>query len=102
MGATTATREVVKEAGFPATLGIQEAPQVLRIPDLMQYFNCGENTARDLCATKGFPSLKVGRVWMVPREALERWLSQQAAVGAEIATSRTTQPGQGRRRDRMR
>lgn len=40
-------------------------------------------TLYDLCHTAGFPSVKVGKMWIIPRSRLEEWINEHA--GEEIA-----------------
>lgn len=41
--------------------------------------NVSEPTMRHLVNTEGFPAIRIGRRWVIPVEAFNAWLNQQAA-----------------------
>lgn len=43
----------------------------------------GRNAAYNLIHREDFPALRVGKRWVVPVSALERWLENQAKTGEE-------------------
>lgn len=50
---------------------------IMEIDDLAKFLKCGYRRALELCHTKGFPSLRVGRKWKISRDGLKRWLEAQ-------------------------
>lgn len=51
--------------------------------------NVSEPTMRRLVNEDGFPAIRVGRRWVIPVEALNAWLIQQAEARARFEN----QPG---------
>jgi excisionase family DNA binding protein len=41
-------------------------------------------TVYELVHRDGFPSLRVGRKWLVSRTGLETWIASQASLGKEV------------------
>ena len=61
-------------------------PAMLRVEQLQDLLRMSRPTAYGLIHTVGFPTVRVGRLVCIPREALLRWLESQvtassAAVG---------------------
>ncbi len=54
----------------------------LRPRELAVALGVGHNAAYALCKTEGFPSVRVGRNFIVPVDSLRRWLAAQAEGGA--------------------
>lgn len=57
--------------------------QTLNIKELAQVMGCGENKARQIVRSKGFPCIKVGNRYLVPIKKFEAWLNDQA-IGQEF------------------
>lgn len=57
--------------------------QTLNIKELAQVMGCGENKARQIVRSKGFPCIKVGNRYLVPIAKFEEWLNDQA-IGQEF------------------
>lgn len=57
--------------------------QTLNIKELAQVMGCGENKARQIVRSKGFPCIKVGNRYLVPIAKFEEWLNNQA-IGQEF------------------
>ena len=57
--------------------------QTLNIKELAQVMGCGENKARQIVRSKGFPCIKVGNRYLVPIAKFEEWLNIQA-IGQEF------------------
>ena len=55
---------------------------VLRVPDLMEYLGIGRDAAYALMRSKTFPSIRLGKTYIVTITELERWLERNA--GREI------------------
>jgi len=55
---------------------------VLRVPDLMEYLGIGRDAAYALMRSKTFPSIKLGKVYIVTVTELEKWLERN--TGREI------------------
>lgn len=71
---------------------------VLRVADVARVLGVGTSTAYDMVRGPGFPAVRIERVYRVPRGALERWLVERAAEGANVATSRGTARSRSRSR----
>ena len=54
----------------------------LGVKDLMDALNIGQGTAYALMRQKGFPSLRLGRKYVVERKKLREWLNAQSAHSA--------------------
>ena len=57
--------------------------QTLNIKELAKVMGCGENKARQIVRSKGFPCIKVGNRYLVPIAKFEEWLNNQA-IGQEF------------------
>ncbi len=53
---------------LPCVLTLEETARVLR---------CGYRRALELCRTKGFPAIRVGRKWVISRDGLREWIQRQ-------------------------
>lgn len=51
-----------------------DSVKMLDINDLQRILKIGKNSAYQLMQTKGFPSMQIGRRWLIPEEALKDWL----------------------------
>ena len=51
-----------------------EQIKMLDVKDLQKTLKIGRNSAYNLMQTEGFPSLQIGRKWLVSEEALREWL----------------------------
>ena len=58
---------------------IEDLPVTLRVVDLMPLLDVGRNTAYELVRSGQIRSIKVGRGYRIPREALIEFLSGSAA-----------------------
>lgn len=56
-------------------------PAVYDVPEIAVLLNINRVTAYQLAKTEGFPSLKIGRRVVVPKQAFHRWLDRQVAAG---------------------
>ena len=54
----------------------QKEPVILQTKDLMKYLNLGRDRAYALMRTKGFPSIQLGKTFVVSKASLAKWLSQ--------------------------
>lgn len=54
----------------------------LSVKELAQVMGIGENAARQLCKSKGFPVIKVGSRTLIPIRRFEEWLNN--SVGQEF------------------
>lgn len=54
----------------------------LSVKELAQVMGIGENAARQLCKSKGFPAIKVGSRTLIPIRKFEEWLNN--SVGQEF------------------
>ena len=44
--------------------------------EIQELFGIGRNKALALMKTEGFPSVKLGNVWLVDTEKLDEWISK--------------------------
>ena len=58
---------------------IEDLPVTLHVVDLMPLLDVGRNTAYELVRSGQIRSIKVGRGYRIPREALIEFLSGSAA-----------------------
>jgi len=56
-------------------------PAVYDVPEIAVLLNINRVTAYQLAKTEGFPSLKIGRRVVVPKQAFHRWLDRQVTAG---------------------
>ena len=56
---------------------IEEFPAVLRIKDVQKALRISRPKAYELAHTAGFPVVKIGRAFRIPRDAFIRWLEGQ-------------------------
>jgi len=49
--------------------------KLLKVKDIQEYFSCGKNRAYDIVNTEGFPKIKIGSRFYIPRQAFEKWVS---------------------------
>ncbi len=51
-----------------------EQIKMLDIKDLQKILKIGRNSAYNLMKTPGFPSMQMGRKWLISEEAFKEWL----------------------------
>ena len=56
---------------------LENLPDILELPDLAAFLNCGYRAALQLVHQRGFPALRVGRRWKINKAGLVRWLERQ-------------------------
>lgn len=56
---------------------LENLPDILELPELAAFLNCGYRMALQLVHRKGFPALRVGRKWKINKAGLVRWLERQ-------------------------
>ena len=56
---------------------------ILSVEDLQQVLGIGRHTAYDLVNRADFPTIRLGRKILVPRDALMRWLDRQTQDALE-------------------
>jgi excisionase family DNA binding protein len=54
-------------------------PAVLTVKQLSEYLNVGINVAYELSHRKNFPTLRLGRKILIPREQLNEWINNQTS-----------------------
>ena len=67
-----------------------EKKVVYNIEDIMSLLDIGHARAYALVKQRGFPSIKIGRQFKVPRDAFERWLEASALEQADYLTDKLT------------
>ncbi|MBR4910555.1 MAG: helix-turn-helix domain-containing protein [Clostridia bacterium] len=63
---------------------------VYDVEDIMELLDIGHSRAYALMKAKGFPSIKIGRQFKVPRAAFERWLEVSASGQEEYLSDKYT------------
>jgi len=53
----------------------------LTVPEIAKYLHVGRTKAYQLVRDPSFPSVKVGKSYIVPFEDLKKWLKQKMAEG---------------------
>ncbi len=57
---------------------VTQLPEVLTMEQVQHFLGISRPTAYELANRRGFPVVRIGRAIRVPREALMRWLENQA------------------------
>ena len=57
---------------------VEELPAVLTMQQVQSFLGLSKPKTYELAHMSGFPVVKFGRALRVPREALVRWLNEQA------------------------
>lgn len=47
------------------------------VDEMAQVLSIGRNQAYNLCHEQGFPSIRIGKRFVIPVESLREWLKQQ-------------------------
>jgi excisionase family DNA binding protein len=61
---------------------MSQSSMVMSAEGVAQELNIARGTAYDLVHSQGFPVVKIGRCWGIPRQAFEKWLDVQATAKA--------------------
>ena len=61
----------------------EELPLLLNAKQLAELMGVSISTAYELMREKGFPTLKIGKRIVVPKEELRAWISEQVKGGVE-------------------
>ena len=56
---------------------MSKSTEVLTVSQVSDFLNIGLTKAYELCHSKGFPVVRLGRKLLVPRKQLELWLEEQ-------------------------
>ena len=56
----------------------------LSVADVARELGLSKPKIYDLLGVPGFPKIRVGRRWIIPREPLERWLEARAEEGNDV------------------
>ena len=77
--------------------GNESWPEVLEVEEMAQYLRLGRDHAYELCRNPAFPAIKVGRRYLIPLEALRRWLLTEAlkGTGIEATSGESNAAGEG-------
>lgn len=49
---------------------------ILRIEDVMEYLNIGKNTIYSLLQSGELKAFRIGKLWKIPRKALEEYVEK--------------------------
>jgi excisionase family DNA binding protein len=61
---------------------MNDLPLVLKIPDLMRVLSISRTLAYEVIHRQGFPAVRIGRTVRIPRDALMKWIEEQASKSA--------------------
>ena len=61
----------------------EELPLLLNAKQLAELMGVSISTAYELMREEGFPTLKIGKRIVVPKEELRAWISEQVKGGVE-------------------
>lgn len=50
---------------------------IISVTELAELLGIGTNQAYELCKTPGFPAIRIGRRYKIPRQGLDEWLRDQ-------------------------
>jgi len=71
---------------------------ILTVDDLAELFECDKETAAARLTSGDLPGVKVGRGWIIPRQALFERLNEKARDEAAARRERNTTSGDGAQR----
>jgi excisionase family DNA binding protein len=57
-------------------MSLQDLPLVLTVEDLMEVLNIGRNTAYEIVRSGQIRSIRVGKNYRIPRDAVEEFLQK--------------------------
>lgn len=60
----------------PQAMSLQDLPLVLTVEDLMELLNIGRNTAYEIVRSGQIRSIRVGKNYRIPRDAVEEFLQK--------------------------
>lgn len=58
----------------------EDYPLVLTVTDIMEILGIGKRVAYELMDREGFPTVRIGKLKRVNREAFFEWIDQQGKV----------------------
>lgn len=53
-----------------------EQVKMLDVKDVQRILKIGRNSAYNLMQSKKFPSMQIGRKWLISEEALNKWIKE--------------------------
>ncbi|HBV97563.1 MAG: hypothetical protein JL50_04045 [Peptococcaceae bacterium BICA1-7] len=59
---------------------IDEFKELMTAREMAEYLRIGVRKAYELCNQKGFPVVRLGMSYRIPKKALDIWLQRQAGV----------------------
>ena len=66
----------MKQSSYKA---YEDLPLFLNVNDLSSAIGIAPSSCYELMHEKGFPSVRIGKRFIVPREDLKRWMDEQVA-----------------------
>jgi len=57
---------------------ITNEDKLLNIEDIMEMFNVSQPTAYQIVKTKGFPGIKIKRIWRFDKQLVKNWIIAQS------------------------
>ncbi|MEN6462382.1 MAG: helix-turn-helix domain-containing protein [Syntrophomonas sp.] len=63
----------------------EDAPDILTVQQAAALSQLGVTRMYKLCRLEGFPVLRIGNMFRIPKEIFHNWLVQQAQARAEIS-----------------
>ena len=61
----------------------EELPLMLSVPDMASVLGISRAGAYELVKERGFPSLTIGSLILVPRDKLVKWIDEKSSHGSE-------------------
>jgi excisionase family DNA binding protein len=59
----------------------QDLPAVLNLQQAAAFMQIGYRRTLELCHSRGFPCLRLGRAFRISRDGLRKWLEQKTSSG---------------------
>ena len=60
-------------------IDMSEYAEMLTVKDIKKYFHISINAAYNIIHSKGFPAIRIGNSFRVPRSEFIQWLKMQAS-----------------------
>ena len=54
--------------------------ELITVDELCELLQCGYSTAYKLLSENRIPSFKIGRIWKIPKEGVEKYIREQSGL----------------------
>ena len=61
-------------------MNLEQLPDIFNVKQLKDYMQIGTAASYNLCRSKGFPAIFVGKSIRITKKGFEKWLEKQAPV----------------------